>query len=56
MCTIGNMSSAATVTVSLTLKPTTKGTFTNTVSIAATSPNDPVSGNNTSSVSTRVTP
>jgi hypothetical protein len=42
--------------VSLTLKPTKKGTFVNMVTVADTSPNDPVSGNNTSSVTTNVSP
>ena len=56
MCNIGTMGNAATVTVTLTLKPTTKGKFTNMASVAATSPNDPVSTNNTSSVTTTVSP
>lgn len=56
VCNIGTVANGSTVTVTLTLKPTTKGTFTNTVSVASTSPNDPVSGNNTSSVTTKVSP
>ena len=56
VCDIGSMANGATVTVTLTLKPTTKGSFTNTVSVTAASPNDPVSGNNTASVTTKVSP
>jgi len=56
VCDVGSMTSGATVTVTLTLKPTAKGNFINTASVSATSPNDPVSGNNTSSVTTKVTP
>jgi uncharacterized repeat protein (TIGR01451 family) len=56
VCNIGTMANGGRVTVTLTLKPTTKGTFTNTASVASTSPNDPVSGNNTSSVTTKVSP
>jgi uncharacterized repeat protein (TIGR01451 family) len=56
VCNIGSMGSGGTVTVTLVLKPTTKGSFTNTASVTATSPNDPVSGNNTSSVTTAVSP
>jgi uncharacterized repeat protein (TIGR01451 family) len=56
VCSIGTMENTATVTVTLTLKPTKKGSFTNMASIAATSPNDPVSTNNTSSVTTTVSP
>jgi uncharacterized repeat protein (TIGR01451 family) len=55
-CTIGSMASGATVTVTVIIKPTTKGNFTDIASVASTSPSDPVSGNNTSSVTTRVTP
>jgi uncharacterized repeat protein (TIGR01451 family) len=56
VCNIGSMGSGGTVTVTLTLKPTKKGTFVNTVTVTDTSPNDPVSGNNTSSVTTNVSP
>jgi len=55
-CSVGTMASGATVTVTLVIKPTTKGNFTNTATVSATSPNDPVSGNNTSSVTTKVSP
>ncbi|HEV8611213.1 MAG TPA: hypothetical protein VGS98_14255 [Thermoanaerobaculia bacterium] len=56
VCDIGTMANAATATITLTLKPTKKGTFTNKATVASTSPNDPVSGNNTSSVNTAVSP
>jgi uncharacterized repeat protein (TIGR01451 family) len=55
-CNIGTMNSGTTVTVTLVIKPTTKGNFTDTATVTATSPNDPVSGNNTSSVTTKVSP
>jgi uncharacterized repeat protein (TIGR01451 family) len=55
-CSVGTMASGATVTVTLVIKPTTKGNFTDTATVSATSPNDPVSGNNTSSVTTKVSP
>jgi uncharacterized repeat protein (TIGR01451 family) len=54
VCSIGTMANQATVTITMTLKPTKKGVFTNTATVASTSPNDPVSGNNTSSVNTNV--
>jgi len=55
-CNIGTMNSGGTVTVTLVTKPTKKGDFTDTATVSATSPNDPVSGNNTSSVTTKVSP
>jgi hypothetical protein len=53
-CSLGAMASGQTVTVTLVVKPTSKGTITNTVSVQATSPPDPNSSNNTSSETTRV--
>ena len=55
-CNIGTMTSGATVTVTLVVKPTQKGSYTNTATVKATSPSDPNSANNTSSVTTVVTP
>ena len=55
-CNIGTMASGATVTVTLLVKPTQKGSYTNTATVKATSPSDPNSANNTSSVTTTVTP
>jgi uncharacterized repeat protein (TIGR01451 family) len=54
VCDIGAMSNGATVTINMMLKPTKKGIFTNTAIVTSTSPNDPISGNNTSSVNTNV--
>jgi uncharacterized repeat protein (TIGR01451 family) len=56
VCNVASIASGATVTVTLVVKPTTKGNFTDTAAVSATSPNDPVSTNNTSSVTTKVTP
>jgi uncharacterized repeat protein (TIGR01451 family) len=57
VCSIGAMASGATVTVTLVLKPTTAtASFKDTATVTRTSPNDPVSGNNTSSVTTHVVP
>src|SRR5205823_1013582 len=39
-CAIGTLANGATATVTLTIKPTTKGNFTDTASVTATSPND----------------
>src|SRR5262249_38135502 len=55
-CNIGTMASGATVTMTIVAKPTKKGSYTNTATVSSSSPNDPVSGNNTSSVTTNVTP
>lgn len=55
-CTIGTMASGAKATITIVAKPTTKGTFVNTATIKATSPTDPNTANNTSSVTTSVTP
>jgi len=55
-CSIGTMASGATVTITLTIKPTKKGAFTDLAVVTLTSPNDPVSGNNTSSATTQVSP
>jgi uncharacterized repeat protein (TIGR01451 family) len=56
VCSVGTMASGATVTATLVIKPTKKGDFKDTATVNATSPNDPVSGNNTSSVTTTVSP
>jgi uncharacterized repeat protein (TIGR01451 family) len=55
-CTIGTLTSGDTATVTLVIKPTKKGTFTNVATASAASPTDPVSANNTSSVTTIVGP
>jgi uncharacterized repeat protein (TIGR01451 family) len=56
VCDIGTMANGGTATITLTLKPTKKGIFTNKATVSSTSPNDPVSTNNTSSVNTSVSP
>jgi uncharacterized repeat protein (TIGR01451 family) len=56
VCSIGTLASGASVTITITLKPTRKGPFTNVATVTLTSPNDPVSGNNTASVTTQVSP
>ena len=55
-CNVGTMASGATVTITIVAKPTVKGTFVNTATISATSPTDPNTANNTSSITTNVTP
>jgi len=55
-CTVGTMASGATVTITIVAKPTQKGTYVNTATVSATSPPDPNTANNTSSVTTNVTP
>ncbi len=55
-CNIGPLASGATATVTIVVKPTQKGTITNTVTVAATSPNDPNTANNTATTPTLVKP
>jgi uncharacterized repeat protein (TIGR01451 family) len=55
-CNIGTMANGATVTVTIVVKPTKKGTITNTVTVASTSPTDPNLSNNTASTTTTVKP
>src|SRR5207302_1376687 len=55
-CSIGGMASGATVTITLVVKPTTKGSFMDTARVSATSPIDPQSANNQSIVTTQVSP
>lgn len=55
-CDLGSMTSAANpITVRLTLRATRAGTLTNSAAVTLASPNDPNSGNNSQSVSTRIT-
>jgi uncharacterized repeat protein (TIGR01451 family) len=56
VCTLGTMANGANATVTLIVKPTTKGSFTDTATVSATSPSDQNSANNTSSVTTQVSP
>jgi uncharacterized repeat protein (TIGR01451 family) len=55
-CDLGSLGSAGTATASIAVKPTTKGTITNTATVSDTSPPDPNPDNNTSSASTTVSP
>jgi uncharacterized repeat protein (TIGR01451 family) len=55
-CSLGDLSNGVTATVSIFVKPSSKGTITNTALVSAASPPDPNPGNNVSSASTTVTP
>jgi hypothetical protein len=55
-CDIGTMENGASVTVTLMVKPTSKGTITNTASVSAASPPDPNTANNTATTTTTVQP
>jgi len=55
-CTIGTMASGASVTITLVVKPTSKGTITNTAFVTLTSPTDPNTANNSATATTTVTP
>ena len=51
-CSLGNVASGQTVTVTVGVKVTRKGPVTNTATVNATSPPDPDSGNNTATMTT----
>jgi uncharacterized repeat protein (TIGR01451 family) len=55
-CDIGAMANGASVTITIVVKPTSKGTITNTASVTATSPTDPNTTNNTATATTTVLP
>jgi uncharacterized repeat protein (TIGR01451 family) len=55
-CDLGTMASGSTRTVTITVKPTRKGTITNTASVSASSPPDPNTANNTATATTTVVP
>ena len=55
-CVIGTMANGASVTITVMVKPTSKGTITNTASVTATSPTDPNTANNTATATTTVLP
>jgi uncharacterized repeat protein (TIGR01451 family) len=55
-CSLGNLAGGRTATVRILVKPTEKGTITNTASVSATSPADPKSANNTATATTTVEP
>jgi uncharacterized repeat protein (TIGR01451 family) len=47
-CSIGNLASGASATVTVTVAPKKKGAFTNSASVSSASPADPSAGNNSS--------
>src|SRR5947209_2338258 len=55
-CDIGSVASGSSVTITIVVKPTSKGTITNTASVTAASPPDPNTANNTATVTTTVQP
>ena len=55
-CSLGNLAAGGTATVTIVVKPTSKGVISNTVDVAATSPPDPVTANNRATATTTVTP
>jgi uncharacterized repeat protein (TIGR01451 family) len=55
-CALGTMGNGATATITITVKPTSKGTITNTASVTATSPSDPNTANNRATATTTVRP
>jgi len=56
VCTVGTMASGGSVTITLVVKPTSKGTITNTATATLTSPTDPNTTNNTATATTTVQP
>jgi uncharacterized repeat protein (TIGR01451 family) len=55
-CDLGTVASGATRTVTIVVKPTVRGTVTNTATVKAASPPDPNTANNTATASTTVLP
>ncbi len=55
-CSLGNLSRNETATITLVIKPTKKGQYTNTATAALSSPTDPNLANNTASVTVTVVP
>ncbi|MGZ4144898.1 MAG: hypothetical protein ACXVPP_07060, partial [Actinomycetota bacterium] len=55
-CALGTLASGTSATVTLLVKPTVKGTITNTATVSATSPTDPNTANNTFAEDTLVKP
>ncbi len=55
-CSLGNLGSGASATIRIVVKPTQKGTMTNTASVRASSPTDRTSANNTATAVTTVLP
>jgi uncharacterized repeat protein (TIGR01451 family) len=55
-CALGRLDNGATATVNIIVKPTQKGTISNTASVSLTTPEDPNPANNTSTEPTTVKP
>ena len=55
-CDLGTVASGATVTKTIAVKPTSKGTITNSATVGASSPPDPNTANNTATATTTVLP
>jgi uncharacterized repeat protein (TIGR01451 family) len=55
-CNLGTLAAGATATITITVKPTSKGTITNTAEAKATSPADPNTTNNKAVATTSVLP
>jgi uncharacterized repeat protein (TIGR01451 family) len=55
-CSLGGLAKGATATIQILVKPTQKGTITNTASVSASQPTDPDPTNNTTTATTEVTP
>ena len=55
-CNLGTLAGGSSATVTITVKPTSKGTITNTASVTATSPTDPNTTNNKATATTSVIP
>jgi uncharacterized repeat protein (TIGR01451 family) len=55
-CTWSTLANGATETATIVVKPTQKGTITNTVTVSAASPTDPNTANNTATATTTVKP
>jgi uncharacterized repeat protein (TIGR01451 family) len=55
-CNLGDLAANGMATVSIAVKPSSKGTITNTATVSDTSPTDPNTANNTSSATTMISP
>ena len=56
VCSLGNLASGGSATVTIVVKSPTRGTITNTASVSASSPPDPNTSNNTATATTTVVP
>ena len=56
ICNLGTLANGADATVTIVVKPTQKGNFTDTATVSAISPDDPNPNNNSNSVTTKVSP